>query len=49
MKQQTIDRLKGIWGLALTPFYLGFLAATSLFVLLALGPKEFMEFWRKNK
>jgi hypothetical protein len=49
MNEKTIERLKVVWGLILTPFYMGFLAATSLIVLLALGPKEFMEFWRRNK
>jgi len=38
-----------LWQLALTPIYYGFLLGTSLIVLVALGPREFREFWRKNK
>jgi len=38
-----------VWQLVLTPFYYGFLLGTSLIVLVALGPKEFRNFWRKNK
>jgi len=38
-----------LWQLSLTPFYYAFLAATSVVVLIALGPKEFKNFWRKNK
>jgi len=38
-----------VWQLAMTPIYYTFLAATSIVVLVALGPKDFREFWRKNK
>lgn len=38
-----------VWQLAMTPFYYAFLLATSTVVLIALGPKEFMNFWSKNK
>ena len=38
-----------VWRLAMTPVYYTFLGAASLVVLVALGPKEFRDFWRKNK
>lgn len=38
-----------VWRLAVTPVYYVFLSVTSLFVLVALGPTEFRNFWRKNK
>ena len=38
-----------MWRLAITPVYYLLMAATSAVVLIALGPKEFKNFWRKNK
>jgi len=37
-----------IWRVALTPFYLVFLSAASVFVLLADGKEEFTRFWKDN-
>ena len=49
MNKKTKQYFETAWHLLMTPFYYTFLAATSAVVLITLGPKDFREFWRKNK
>jgi hypothetical protein len=43
------EKISFAWKIFMTPFYYAFLAATSAVVLITLGPKDFRDFWRKNK
>jgi hypothetical protein len=41
--------IRWLWDLTLTPFYLVLIALASVIVLISGGPKEFFDFWRRNK
>jgi len=43
-----MKKLRLIWDLFLTPFYVTFIALASLVVLVSGGPYEFKSFWKRN-